>query len=69
MYPPQSEKNIIDDDRAQLMTKQLLVELGLDVDSYSISNKYVWINVLLTCFRKIMYIISGVPRNLERERM
>jgi len=41
MYPPQPDKNVIDEDRAQLMTRQLLVELGLDVDSYSISNKYV----------------------------
>jgi hypothetical protein len=41
MYSPQSGRNIIDEDKAQLMTKQLLVELGLDVDTYSISNRYV----------------------------
>lgn len=41
MHPPQSDKNVIDEDKAQLMTRQLMVELGLDVDSYSISNRYV----------------------------
>ncbi|XP_025416195.1 neurobeachin-like protein 1 isoform X1 [Sipha flava] len=41
MYSPQSGRNIIDEDKAQLMTKQLLVELGLDVDTYSISNRSI----------------------------
>jgi len=41
MYSPQSDRNTIDEDKAQLMTKQLLVELGLDIDSYSMSNRYV----------------------------
>lgn len=44
MYPPQSDRNTIDEDKAQLMTKQLLVELGLDVDTYSISNRYTFHN-------------------------
>lgn len=43
MYPPQSDRNVIDEDKAQLMTKQLLTELGLDIDIYSISNRCVWI--------------------------
>lgn len=47
MYPPQSDRNVIDEDKAQIMTKQLLTELGLDIDTYSISNRYVWIYVLL----------------------
>lgn len=41
MYSPQSDRNTIDEDKAQLMTRQLLVELGLDLDTYSISNRYV----------------------------
>lgn len=49
MYPSQSDKSIIDEDKAQLMTKQLLVELGLDLDTYSISNRYVW-EVLLKMY-------------------
>jgi len=42
MYPPQLDKSTVDEDKAQLMTKQLLIELGLDLDTYSISNRYVW---------------------------
>jgi len=48
MYSPHSDRNTIDEDKAQLMTKQLLVELGLDIDSYSMSNRYVLKNILLT---------------------
>lgn len=47
MYPPQSDRNVIDEEKAQIMTKQLLTELGLDLDTYSISNRYVWIYVFL----------------------
>lgn len=48
MYSPHSDRNTIDEDKAQLMTKQLLVELGLDIDSYSMSNRYVLKNILFT---------------------
>lgn len=47
MYSPQSDRNTIDEDKAQLMTRQLLVELGLDLDTYSISNRYVSKTILL----------------------
>lgn len=56
MYSPQSDKNTIDEDKAQLMTKQLLVELGLDIDSYSISNRYVLKNILFR-FIAIQYLL------------
>ncbi|XP_050525286.1 neurobeachin-like protein 2 [Daktulosphaira vitifoliae] len=39
MYSPPSDRNIIYEDKVQLMTKQLLVELGLEADTYSISNR------------------------------
>lgn len=50
MHPPQSDKNVIDEDKAQLMTRQLMVELGLDVDSYSISNRYVLLKVTIMLY-------------------
>lgn len=60
MYPPQSDKNIIDEDKAQLMTKQLLVELGLDVDTYSISNRYIRKSIIFINYsifiKKLKYI-------------
>lgn len=54
MYPHQSDKNTIDEDKAQLMTRQLLVELGLDLDTYSISNRYVWNIIINRIFIQIM---------------
>lgn len=56
MYSPQSDKNIIDEDKAQLMTKQLLVELGLDLDTYSISNRYIKRNII---FLIIQYLLKN----------
>lgn len=58
MYSPQSDKNTIDEDKAQLMTKQLLVELGLDIDSYSMSNRYVLKNILFRYFYTYLIFIS-----------
>ncbi|XP_050424019.1 neurobeachin-like protein 2 isoform X2 [Adelges cooleyi] len=41
MYSPQSDRNIIYEDKAHSMTKQLLIELGLEADTYSISNRSI----------------------------
>jgi len=63
MYSPQSDKNTIDEDKAQLMTKQLLVELGLDLDSYSMSNRYVLKNILFRYIPILYLSVKNYNRN------
>jgi len=58
MNSPQSYRNTIDEDKAQLMTKKLLVELGLDIDTFSMSNRYVLKNIL---FRYLIFIRKKLP--------
>jgi len=69
MYSPHSDRNTIDEDKAQLMTKQLLVELGLDIDSYSMSNRYVFKNIL---FRYLIYkylFVNNELRKITRDKL